>query len=160
MPGATDAPKRPLDGDDRTILSLLVEDARLSHREVSRRTGISLATVNRRIRRMEEEGTIRGAAAIVDAEAVGWGLTAIVGLRIEKGHLRAVQEAIAQDPRVMAVYDVTGDWDGLVITRLRDRADLDDLVKGTLSMPHIQRTHTMMVLKTVHEDALVRLPKM
>lgn len=135
-----------------------MEDARASHREISRQSGIPLATVNRRIRRLEGAGVLRGAVPILSAEAVGWTLTVVVGLRIDKGHLRPVQEHIAQDPRVVAVYDVTGDWDGLAIARLRDRADLDDLVKGTLSAAHIQRTFTMVVLKTVHEDAVVRLP--
>lgn len=158
MPDATTEPKPAIDADDRRILSFLMEDARRSHREISRLSGISLATVNRRLRRMEASGVLRGAVPLILAEAAGWGFTAIVGLRIDKGFLRSVQERIAKDPRVVAVYDVTGDWDGVVIARLRDRSDLDDLAKGTLSVEHIQRTHTMVVLKTVFEDAVVRLP--
>jgi DNA-binding Lrp family transcriptional regulator len=79
-------------------------------------------------------------------------------LRIEKGFVRSVHEAIAKDPRLFGVYDVTGEWDGLVLVRLRDREDLDDLVKTTLSLAHIQRTNTMVVLKTVLEKAVAGLP--
>lgn len=145
-----------LDHVDRKILTALVEDGRASHRELAERTGVSLATVNRRVRLMEDRDVIRGYTALVDPEAVGWNLSAIVGLRIDKGHLRTVQQNMAKDPRVFGVYDVTGEWDGVVLARLTDRRDLDDLAKTTLSQPHVQRTNTMIVLSTVLEERRVR----
>jgi DNA-binding Lrp family transcriptional regulator len=151
-------PASRLDTDDRAILAHLRVDGRASQRDVAAATGLSLATVNRRIRRLEESGAIRGYAAVLDPEAVGWGLTTVIGLRIDKGHLRKVQESIARDPRVFAVYDVTGEWDGVVLARLRDRADLDDLAKTTLSRTHIQRTNTMVVLASVLEASPPDLP--
>jgi len=154
MPFDTRVPRTPLDDTDRALLVELVRDGRASHRDLAERTGHSLATVNRRVRAMESAGTIRSYSALLDAGAVGWGLTAIIGLRIEKGHVRRVHEQIAKDPRIFGVYDITGEWDGMVLVRLRDREDLDDLVKGTLSLEHIQRTTTMVVLKTVLERAV------
>lgn len=145
------------DATDRRILDELLKDGRASHRELAERTGLSLATVNRRVRHMEEAGVIRGYTAVLDPQQVGWGLTAVIGLRIDKGHVRAVHTQVAKDPRIFGVYDVTGEWDGIVLVRLRDREDLDDLVKGTLSLEHIQRTNTMIVLKTVQERAVVGL---
>lgn len=147
-----------LDERDRRLLKELVADGRASHRELAERTGFSLATVNRRVRELEAAGVVRGYTALVDPEAAGWSLTAIIGLRIDKGHVRSVHEKISTDPRIFGVYDVTGEWDGLVLVRLRGREDLDDLVKTTLSLPHIQRTNTMVVLKTVLEKAVVGMP--
>ncbi|MBW3583481.1 MAG: Lrp/AsnC family transcriptional regulator [Euryarchaeota archaeon] len=158
MNDGTDVPQTPLDETDRILLDALLKDGRASHRELAERTGVSLATVNRRLHKLEDDGTIRGYTALIDAERVGWGLTAIVGMRIDKGHLRTVQEDIAKDPRVFGVYDVTGEWDGVILARLRDRKDLDDLAKTTLSHAHVQRTNTMVVLKTVLDEAVVRLP--
>jgi Lrp/AsnC family transcriptional regulator for asnA, asnC and gidA len=157
-PDGTSVPKRALDADDRLLLRELVRDGRASHRELASRTKMSLATVNRRVRQLEADGAIRGYSALVDAERVGWTLTAVIGLRIDKGQMRVVQEAIAKDARVFGVYDITGEWDGLVLARLRNRDDLDDLVKTTLSLSHIQRTNTMMVLKTVLERAVITPP--
>ncbi len=154
----TDDPTSGLDATDTQLLRLLMEDGRQSHRELARRADVGLATVSRRMRQLEERGILKGTLPLLDADGVGWGLTVVVGLRIEKGHLRDVQQKIAQDPRVFAVYDITGEWDGLVLARLRDRDDLDDLAKTTLSLDHIMRTNTMVVLQTVHEDAIVRLP--
>lgn len=156
---ATSVPPGALDDIDRDILRALLQDGRASHRDLAVRSGHSLATVNRRIRAMEDRGVIHGYVPVLDAHALGWAMTVLVGLRIEKGHLRPVQDAIAKDPRVFGVYDVTGEWDGVVLARVQDRADLDDLAKTTLSQEHIQRTNTMVVLSTVLEDAAPRLPQ-
>jgi DNA-binding Lrp family transcriptional regulator len=157
MERATSVPRPQPDEEDRRILRALVQDARSSHRKIAAKTGLSLATVNRRVHRLEKTSVIRGYCARVDPEAVGWNMTAIIGLRIDKGHIREVQKTVAKDPRIFGVYDVTGEWDGVVLARLRDRADLDDLAKTTLSGPHIQRTNTMVVLATVLEDAIARV---
>lgn len=156
--GEAKASRGELDHQDRTLLQALLADGRASHRELAERTGFSLATVNRRIRSLEADKVIRGYTALVDPEAVGWTLTAVIGLRIDKGYVRSVHEKISSDPRIFGVYDVTGEWDGLVLVRLRDREDLDDLVKTTLSLPHINRTNTMVVLKTVLEKSVVNVP--
>lgn len=156
-PSATAEPLE-LDEQDRRLLRELALDGRASHRELAERTGSSLATVNRRIRQLEAAKVIRGYTALIDPEAAGWTLTAVIGLRIDKGHVRSVHEKISSDPRIFGVYDITGEWDGLVLVRLRGREDLDDLVKTTLSLPHIQRTNTMVVLKTVLEKAIVGMP--
>ncbi|MFO1532694.1 MAG: Lrp/AsnC family transcriptional regulator [Thermoplasmatota archaeon] len=159
MQSGTPVPKAGLDATDHALLVELVRDGRASHRDLAERTGHSLATVNRRVRALEAGGAIRGYAALLDPAKCGWGLTAIIGLRIEKGHVRRVHEEIAKDPRIFGVYDITGEWDGMVLVRLRDREDLDDLVKGTLSLEHIQRTTTMVVLRTVLEKAVAAPPE-
>lgn len=147
-----------LDETDLALLTALRADGRASHRDLSATTGLALATVNRRVRRMEKRGVIKGYSAIIDPFQVGWELNVIIGLRIEKGHLRTTQEEIARDPRVFSVYDVTGEWDGMVLARVRNRADLDDLAKTTLSSEHIQRTNTMVVLHTVQENPIAVVP--
>jgi DNA-binding Lrp family transcriptional regulator len=158
MASGTNVPPGPPDEADLALLRELLADGRASHRDLAQRTGLSLATVNRRVRKMESDGTIRGYSVLADPERIGWSLTAVIGLRIDKGHVRAVHQEISGDPRIFGVYDITGEWDGLVLVRLRDREDLDDLVKTTLSLPHIQRTTTMVVLKTVLEKAVAGLP--
>jgi Lrp/AsnC family transcriptional regulator, regulator for asnA, asnC and gidA len=154
----TTVPKPRVDGADLRLLDALVKDARQSHRQLAQKTGLALATVNRRVHRLEKDGIIRGYRALIDPEAVGWTLTAIIGLRIQKGHVRQAQRIIAKDPRIFGVYDVTGDWDGIVLARLRDRPDLDDLVKTTLSAQYVLRTNTMFVLSSVLDEAIVRVP--
>ena len=85
-------------------------------------------------------------------------MTVVVGIRIEKGRLLEIQGRIAEDPRVISVYDVTGDYDSMVIALAQDREDLNDLTKTVLSIDGIERSHTHMVLNTV-KDSMVQMPK-
>ena len=65
-----------------------------------------------------------------------------------------VQTVISSDPRVFAVYDVTGDWDSMVLARVKNRADLDDLTKPVFTLEGVTRSFTHVVLNTGKEDGL------
>ncbi len=144
-----------LDDTDRRILSVLQRDARASMRSISEEAGVSLGTVSNRVRRLEESGVIRGYTVMLDPEKAGWELTVVIGLRIQKGRLIEIQEKIAKDSRVYGVYDVTGDFDSMVIARARDRSDLDDLSKNVMSVDGVERSVTHLVLNTVKESSAV-----
>jgi Lrp/AsnC family transcriptional regulator, regulator for asnA, asnC and gidA len=147
-----------LDGLDRGILEELNVDARRSHREIAERLKVSPTTVGMRIERMERDGIIRGYVPLLDDEALGWELSATIGIRISKGKLREVEERLGKDPRAYAIYDVTGDFDALLIGRFRDRRDLDRFVKHALQDPQVERTNTQVVLNRVKEDRRVPIP--
>lgn len=141
-----------LDETDRRIIEVLERDARTSLRKIAGEVGVALGTVSNRVRKMEEKGIITGYRVMLDSDRVGWGLTVVIGLRINKGLLIEIQEKIAKDPRVFGVYDVTGDFDSMVVARARDRRDLDDLSKNLLSMDGVARSVTHLVLNTVKEE--------
>jgi DNA-binding Lrp family transcriptional regulator len=144
-----------LDALDRSILEELNIDARRSHREIAHRLKVSPTTVGSRVARLEEEGVIHGYIPLLDDELLGWDLWAAVGIRISKGRLREVEERLARDPHAYAIYDVTGDYDALLIGRFRDRRDLDRFVKHALQDPHVERSNTQVVLNRVKEDRRV-----
>lgn len=147
-----------LDSTDRSIIRALCEDARLSQRQLAQIVGVAQGTIANRIRKLEEEGAIQGYAPILGAEEIGWGMTVMAGLCIEKGMMMDVQRQISADQRVFSVYDVTGDWDSMVLARVKDREDLDDLTKSVFTLKGISRSYTHVVLNTVKESG-VRLPK-
>lgn len=144
-----------LDSLDRSILEELNVDARKSHREIAHRLKVSPTTVSTRIARLEEQGVITGYVPLLDDELLGWDLWAAIGIRISKGRLREVEERLARDPHAYAIYDVTGDYDALLIGRFRDRRDLDRFVKHALQDPHVERSNTQVVLNRVKEDRRV-----
>jgi len=146
-----------IDDTDRRILAVLLADARTSMRSIAEEVGVALGTVSNRVKRMEEMGVIQGYGVRLDAEMIGWTMTVLCGLRIEKGRLMEVQRRIADDPRVFGIYDVTGEFDSMVLARVRDRAHLDDLSKTVLSSEGIIRTVTHVVLNTVKQNG-VELP--
>lgn len=78
-------------------------------------------------------------------------MTVVIGIRIQKGRLIEIQEKIAKDRRVYAVYDVTGDYDSMIVAKASNRKDLDDLSKNVLSIEGVERSVTHLVLNTVKE---------
>ncbi|MDG6928771.1 MAG: Lrp/AsnC family transcriptional regulator [Nitrososphaerota archaeon] len=137
---------------DEKILKELLRDARLSYRELSRRVKCSVVTVAQRVRRMEEEGTLKGYSALVDQEKLGYVITAITEVTVSKGRLLEVQDQIAKLDSVCAVYDVTGAVDSVVISKFRTRDELSSFTKELLAVPHVERTNTHVVLNTCKED--------
>ena len=130
---------------------MLEDDARTSLRKISELVGVSLGTVSNRVKKMEKNGVIKGYSVILDPDQIGWELNVVIGLRIQKGRLIEIQEKIAKDSRVHGVYDVTGDFDSMVIARAKNRKDLDDLSKNVLSIDGVERSITHLVLNTVKE---------
>ena len=142
---------------DRQLIEALQEDGRLSMRKLAERIGVALGTVANRLATLERGGVIKGYSVVLDANKIGWEMTVVVGLRIVKGRLLEVQREIAADPRVFAVYDVTGEMDSLGVARVADRDDLDNFTKTVLSAEGIERSVTHVALNTV-KDISVTLP--
>ena len=143
-----------LDSVDRAIVDALCEDARLSHRQLAQKVGVAQGTITNRLRKLESEGVIQGYAPILNADSVGWSMTVMAGLCIEKGKIMDVQKHISADQRVFAVYDVTGDCDSIVLARVKNREDLDDLTKTVFTLKGITRSYTHVVLNTVKESGV------
>lgn len=140
-----------LDDIDRKIITVLGKDARTSLRKISELVDVSLGTVSNRVKKMEKKGIIEGYSVILNPDHIGWELNVVIGLRIQKGRLIEIQEKIATDSRVYGVYDVTGDFDSMILARAKNRKDLDDLSKNVLSIDGVERSITHLVLNTVKE---------
>jgi len=142
---------------DRQILSLMQEDCRLSFSKVALKTGISVGTAYNRIRSMEAEGIIKGYTVLVDSSKLGYNLTTIILVQVEGGHLDDVEEGIAEASNVVAVYDVTGDFDAVVIAKFKDRTSLNDFIKKLSATAHVKRAVTNVALNIVKEDFRIKL---
>lgn len=140
-----------VDALDRRILAVLMEDAQTPFRDLAQRAGTTVGTVHNRIRRMRQEGIIRRMVPEVDAQKIGYGICALVELRIDGAHLLEVQQEFAQDPHIVAVYDVTGEMDTLFVGKFRDTEDLDGFVKKAIQHPHVKESRTRLALNIVKE---------
>ncbi len=145
-----------IDELDLRILRRLMSKGRLSYRELAVELGVSPTTITSRVAKLEKEKVLKGYSALVDFEKIGYGLTAVTEILVSKGRLLEMEKEIAKLPGVIAVYDVTGEIDGIVVAKFRDREELSRFTKGLLTMPFVERAITHVVLTTVRED--LRLP--
>ncbi len=140
---------------DSELLKHLCNNGKASQRELAELSGFALGTVSNHLKKLEKKKIIRGYFADIDPDKVGFALTATIHLRIMKGKIMDVQASIANHSRVFAVYDITGEWDSLVLARFKDRQEMDNFIKTTLSQKNIERTSTSLVLNNVKEELRV-----
>lgn len=140
-----------LDETDYKILRALQGDARMSFREIARTIQVSEGTVYNRVKAMERANVIRGSTIDVAFSKLGYVMTAIIGMRIQGGHLPEIEGKISQDRNVLSVYDVTGEYDAVVVVKVRTREELNAFVKRINALPHVERTYTMLALDVLKE---------
>ncbi|MBU4201703.1 MAG: Lrp/AsnC family transcriptional regulator [Candidatus Altiarchaeales archaeon] len=140
-----------IDELDIKIIGILQENSRESYRDIANKLGVAEGTVYNRVNKLRDEGVIKRFMVDVDFSKVGYELTVLVGIIVEGGHLPEIEKKISESRNVSAVYDVTGDYDAIVVAKFKTRDDLNKFVKGLLAMPHVKRTYTMLVLNILKE---------
>ena len=141
-----------VDETDVKILKTLTANARLSSRQISKQCNMSVGTVLSRIKKMEQEGIIKGYSILPDHEKLGYELTVVTEITVSKGRLLEMENEIARFPNVCSVYDVTGLTDAMIIAKFKDREELSRFTKHLLSLPFVERANTHVVLTTIKED--------
>jgi len=137
---------------DRKILNALNRDARMSFRRIAKELGISPTTLYTKVKKLEKSGVIKGYIPLIDTESVGYNLMAIISLRVKQEKDIDVQDVISKFPQVGAVYEVTGEWDLILICYFRGREDLTNFLKKELPLSNIERAITHLVLNVVKEE--------
>ncbi|MEM9798541.1 MAG: Lrp/AsnC family transcriptional regulator [Pseudomonadota bacterium] len=149
-----------MDASDHRLMDMLQRDARTSVARLSEATGLSTASVQRRLRRLREDGLIRGEVAVLDPEKLGFGITAIVLVELERDRLDRVdafKRRAAADPNVQSVYCVAGEVDFVLTVVARDIKDYEAFTRRTfLRDDNIRRFRTNIVVTT--EKATLSLP--
>ncbi len=146
-----------IDDVDLKILRELQEDARKSLKEIAEKVGVAEGTVYNRINKMRRIGVIKKFIPVVDYSKLGYDLTAVIGVVAEGGHLIEIENEIAKEGNVTAVYDVTGEYDILIVARFKDRDSLNAFVKKLGGMENVKKTYTMLVLNVVKETHMIEI---
>ncbi|NYE36067.1 DNA-binding Lrp family transcriptional regulator [Nocardioides cavernae] len=124
------SPAIELDAVDREILRLLQLDARTQNKDLAERVGLAPSTCLARVRRLSRAGVITGFTAVVDPDAVGRAVEAL--LSVQMRHARSLVdpfvEAVRDLPETRAVFHVTGRADFVVHVACGTVGDLQRLV--------------------------------
>mgnify|MGYP001197276455 CR=1 FL=1 len=124
-----------LDDIDRALLRELARDATEGAGALGRRLGLSQPAAWRRIRRLEETGAIAGRAIDLDRQALGFGVTVFLGIKLAargRHGLEEFERAVAAIPEVQAVHHVLGRFDYRLIVVARDLPDFERVLRRRL----------------------------
>lgn len=126
---------RNLDSTDKAILECLQRDGRMSNNEIAEHVNLSPAPCWRRIKRLEEEGVLRGYVALVDAPALGLNVTAFINISLNDHHAKTVERFdafIAVSPEVMECYSVSGEFDYILRVIAPGIAEVEEFIMHRL----------------------------
>jgi Lrp/AsnC family transcriptional regulator for asnA, asnC and gidA len=145
-----------LDDTDLEILEILQADARTPFSEIARRIDMSSATVHDRVNRMVDEDVIEGYHAKVDPSALGYGVRAIVGLRVKQGREQDTLGQLSEIDGVREVNITTGEYDVVMRVHAEGTEDLRRLMFDQIArMDGFSRSQTMVILGTTYENEVV-----
>ncbi len=134
---------------DGEIISALCQNCRLSSRQLARKLDIHPTTLITRMKRLEKSGVIKGYGAKLDLPALGYEFMGIVQVKIAEGKLIDTQEKISRLKGVVAVYDITGEYDSVAIVAAKSREKFSDLIKSFSNISNVEHTNTQVILNIV-----------
>jgi Lrp/AsnC family transcriptional regulator len=143
-----------LDDHDRSILMELQRDASLSVENLAEKVHLSRNACWRRVKRLEEEGVLRGRVALVDPEAVGLGLSAFILVRTSSHDpqwLARFRAAATSFPEIIGVYRMSGDLDYVLRARVADMKAYDRLYQRLIAKVPLSDVSASFVMEEIKE---------
>lgn len=141
------------DHQDLLIAASLQDDARQSVDDLARKVGLSPSAVHRRVAKLREDGVIKADVSVLDPKALGFAMTFIVEVILEKvrvAEVAAIKKRLKAAPEVQQIYNVTGDTDLLLIVLARDVEHFEQISRALFSAdPHVRRYKTSVVMDRV-----------
>jgi Lrp/AsnC family transcriptional regulator for asnA, asnC and gidA len=141
------------DSLDRTILTLLNQNARLSSASVARHAGVSQRTVNNRIKRLIESNAIQP-TAIANPAVFGYPLAIDIFCELEVGHQDQVIQALLELPEISYIAISTGDQDLSLQALFKDSEAMHEFITNKLhQIPGMRRTRAVLIPRIIKESS-------
>lgn len=121
-----------LDDFDFALLDAIQRDATLSQVELGTRVNLSSAAVNRRLKKLTEDGVIRKTVTLVEPAQLGYSLTIIAEVEVESERLDlldTMKRCFIACPQVQQCYYVAGECDFVLVFLVKDMAQYTTLTR-------------------------------
>ena len=140
-----------LDERDLEIVTALREDARATYADIATRVGLSASSVHERVRKLEASGVITAYRAVVDPEAMGLFVTALIAVTpLDPQQPDDLPDRLLDLPEVEDCLSVAGEANYILKVRTRTTGDLEDLLRRIREKAAVH-TRTTVVLSTPFE---------
>lgn len=139
---------RPSDGrKDQELINILTANARIPLAEVAKMLGVSRATVQGRLARIEREGAIVGYTTILGKEDThSTALSAIIMIELEVKQQTNVVALLKKKPEVIQCYTLSGHFDLFVKLKCATSSHLDEVIDCIAQMDGVRRTTSSILL--------------
>ena len=141
---------KKIDDHDRVILEILQKDARVNLDVLAEQSGLSLASAQRRLKRLRDSKIIQSEIAVIDPELLDRRMTFIVEVELERERIHELDEFVVrvkQEPGVQQCYYVTGQSDFFLICTARDMEDFERITRSLFfDHPNVRKFKTSLVM--------------
>jgi Lrp/AsnC family leucine-responsive transcriptional regulator len=154
-----------LDKIDKHILALMQSNGRISNLELADKVGLSPTPCSRRVKRLEDSGLIDGHVTLLNKEALGLNLTAIIGISMDRhtpDRFEQFEKAIVDMPEVIECSIVTGQTaDFLLKVVVKDMQHYEKFLLGNLTrLTGVTGVHSSFVLRHVVKKTALPLDQL
>ena len=138
-----------LDGTDKKILKMLMQNSRRPILEIAKNIGISGAATHQRLRKLEAQNLIIGSSINVNTKILGYTTMAFIGIFLDKAtNNKTVVNQLKEIPEILECHYTTGDWSILAKLICKDNEDLMNiLTKNIQIIDGVSRTETYISLE-------------
>ncbi len=143
---------------DWQILEILQEDGKTTYGELAKRVGLSQAAAHERVKKLEARGVIKGYRAVVDADALGYGVVAFVFVDNAAFDVPDIAERLRAIPNVLECHAVAGEWSFLLKVRAENTPALERVLHDIRRVDSVHRTHSVIGLSTAFETTTLPTP--
>jgi Lrp/AsnC family transcriptional regulator for asnA, asnC and gidA len=148
-----------LDRTDKLILNSLMEDAKTTYTKIAQMIPVSDGTVHVRMKKMEQLGVVTGSRLIVDYSALGYDLTAYIGIYLEKGSVyKDVIAQLEKVPEIVEAHYITGAYSIFCKLICQNTEHLRTILNNQVqAIDGVRRTETFISLEnSIHRS--LKLP--
>ncbi len=138
-----------IDKVDRSILSILMKDAKTPYTEIAKKILVSAGTIHVRMKKMEDTGLIKKSRLDLNYELLGYDLTAFLGIYLEKGsNYKEVIKQMEGIPEIVEAHYTTGVYSIFAKITCKNTKHMRHVLNEDIqSVKGIQRTETIISLE-------------
>lgn len=150
-----------IDEVDRSIIQVLQKNGRLSNKHLAERVGLSAAPCWQRLRRLEQDGFIKGYSAEIDLEKLGFNEVVLLEVQLERHDresVRAFGDAVARIPEVLEVYLTSGGFDYFIKVAVKGTKDYEAFLQDKLyHVSGIRHSRSVFTLRCLKQNNSVQI---
>jgi Lrp/AsnC family transcriptional regulator len=146
-----------LDNVDRAILRLISHDSSLSLNDIADKVGLTATPCWKRIKRMEEDGVIRGRVAVLDADKLGLPVSVFVSIETADHSaewLAKFADTVAKTPEIVGAWRMSGDVDYLLHVIVSDIAAYDAFYRKLIGALPLRNVSSRFAMERMKDGAL------
>jgi Lrp/AsnC family transcriptional regulator, leucine-responsive regulatory protein len=152
-----------MDPFDLKILDIVQRNNRQATEMVAEQIGLSPSAVQRRLKRLREQGIIEADVSVISPEAAGRNLTAIIEVMLQTERplsqpMEELKELMLARPEVMQCYHVTGEADLILIVTARNMQEYETFTRDVfVDNPNVRRYRTSIVISRIKAGSMIPL---